>query len=319
MKKYITLLIQDIQKAARPFDSIIPEEDEVTEQDYFAEVEAFLEFEEESGPAFKEICGLDAEAFPPVEHLDKDEILAVVDAFDEMLMTWNITCSVPVEIEPSLKYTLMVSMLEEHIYIVDEGQIGWDFCVSDIETCPLGEHCTCIEYEEEFERDLKEARLWIKDFKKTMVMEFKNMGKWINYSLGDSDTEYTGKMCEFIGGGIPDVPFYVSQNVGRFDAAIKVFISLLDKDSSLYAVFMIDDFWVRFEALQQLMSMNASHPTRGNFVIEPFYVSDGKIFLGQEPSYSVDDFVSNLENGEIDIEGDEETDHTADHDPELPF
>lgn len=155
MQSYINHLLSDIAEACReeqpePYSSIAPENDVEAIERYFEEVERWLDSE----PAhdFSYYSGLQKEQFPPAEKLTDEQMEALSHAFERLLFTWNIGVEMPDKLPISRKYSLMISVLERKVAIVENGFEMIEFCSYDPPTCPFNEWCTCKEL------DLKEQR-----------------------------------------------------------------------------------------------------------------------------------------------------------------
>ena len=162
-EKYITQLIQDLNAAHKKSDK--PKKDNPSsfnDQDdgmeaHFREVENYLDFDYENEPTFGQIVDLEVIRFPKAELLSDEQLQRLLSAFNALLDSYNVSVDVPKEIAPNMRYSLSIGILDEAIFLSDDGHTGWDFCSSDPQSCPLEEHCNCIEMEAEFDRNIKEA------------------------------------------------------------------------------------------------------------------------------------------------------------------
>ncbi|MFL5747272.1 MAG: hypothetical protein ACJ751_21540 [Niastella sp.] len=148
MQSYINHLLADITEACREqqpeaYSGAAGENDLESIERYFEEVERWLEHEPEHD--FSYYCGLQIEQFPPVEQLTNEQMEAVSLAFEKLLFTWNIGVEMPEKLPVSRKYTLLVSVLEKKVAIVENGFETVEFCSYDPPSCPFDEWCTCKE------------------------------------------------------------------------------------------------------------------------------------------------------------------------------
>jgi hypothetical protein len=148
MQSYINHLLSDIAEACREEQPearspIAAENDVEAIERYFEEVERWLESEPDHD--FSYYCGLQKEQFPPVDKLTNEQMEALSHAFERLLFTWNIGVELPDKLPIPRKYTLLVSVLERKVAIVESGFETIEFCSYDPPTCPFNEWCTCKE------------------------------------------------------------------------------------------------------------------------------------------------------------------------------
>ena len=148
MQSYINHLLSDIAEACREeqpetYSAATAENDVDAIERYFEEVERWLEHEPEHD--FSYYCGLQKEQFPPTEKLTDDQMEAVSHAFEKLLFTWNIGVELPDKLPAARKYSLLVSVLERKVAIVENGFETIEFCSYDPPSCPFNEYCTCRE------------------------------------------------------------------------------------------------------------------------------------------------------------------------------
>ena len=148
MQSYINHLLADITEACRDqqpetYSAAAGENDLEAIERYFEEVEHWLENEPEHD--FSYYCGLQIEQFPPAEKLTSEQMEAVSLAFEKLLFTWNIGVEMPEKLPVSRKYTLLVSVLEKKVAIVENGFETIEFCSYDPPSCPFDEWCICKE------------------------------------------------------------------------------------------------------------------------------------------------------------------------------
>lgn len=147
MQSYINHLLADIAEACREEPETLSytsgENDVEAIERYFEEVEHWLENDPEHD--FSYYCGLQKEQFPPPEKLTADQMEAVSLAFEKLLFTWNIGVDMPDKLPVSQKYSLLISVLERKVAIVENGFETIEFCSYDPPSCPFNEWCTCKE------------------------------------------------------------------------------------------------------------------------------------------------------------------------------
>lgn len=149
MQSYINQLLEDIANAQREeltlaeivsgFPSTIEEELE--------EIERWVEHEPTH--TFSYFCGLQKVQFPPADRLTKNQLQQIIKAFNQLLFTWNLDTAIPKKIPPAKYYSLIVSVLDEKIDIVNSGFITIEFCNYDSASCPFEEYCDCKQFEQE--------------------------------------------------------------------------------------------------------------------------------------------------------------------------
>ena len=146
MSPYLAYLLTDIRAAHRSED-YRPRPERQTLEEHFAEVEAWLAGEREDTHTFGWHCGLENGVFPPAERLTEAQMAEVVEAFDQLLFSWNITTDIPESVPIETAYRLLVSVLERKVSIVDSGFIGIEFCEYEPENCPFGlKWCVCKDF-----------------------------------------------------------------------------------------------------------------------------------------------------------------------------
>jgi hypothetical protein len=144
MENYITQLLTDIENAHRPE---LPLETDDDGSQTIAAVEKWLAQQDEPKHTFSYYCGLQREQFPPVDRLNPSQIDSLVEAFEYLLSSWNMSASMPEEVPSAIKYELLAGILDKEVDIVDRGIIGIEFCHYDPNECPFGsEYCTCKDY-----------------------------------------------------------------------------------------------------------------------------------------------------------------------------
>ena len=150
MERYITQLIEDLQARHKP-DAELPAPSSFKEiddpGDLFMEVERFLSGQHEQ--CIGEVLDLIPEQFPPVDRLTLEQLSRLVQAFDHLLFSWNISTDLPEDFPASAAYPLLVSTLDREVYLADDGFVTIEFCTYDSPTCPYAATCRCDEEYEE--------------------------------------------------------------------------------------------------------------------------------------------------------------------------
>ncbi len=148
MQHYISQLIEDILAAKRPENAVEPKEEEDSFEAHIAEVERFLTGEGEK--PLRDVLGLEEIQFPPTERLTDEQMVSVISAFHDCLLSWNISAEMPENIPVSLQYSLFVSTLAKSVFIQGSGFLHLEFCNYWPETCPFGEeYCQCKDFDGE--------------------------------------------------------------------------------------------------------------------------------------------------------------------------
>ena len=148
MQSYINHLLSDIAEACREeqseaYSAASAENDLEAMERHFEEIDNWLERDPEHD--FSYYCGLQKEQFPPSEKLTDVQMESVSQAFERLLYTWNIGVEMPDPLPAGKKYTLLVSILERKVAIVESGFETIEFCTNHPPSCPLIEWCTCKE------------------------------------------------------------------------------------------------------------------------------------------------------------------------------
>lgn len=142
MHPYIPHLLSDIASAHR---KEIPEEQDTEQsiEEHFEEIDRWVNGEI-TEYTFGYYCGLEADNFPPPEQLKEEEMRSVMDAFEKMMLTWNLMFDLPESLPTSFAYSLMVNSLNRETSIVNSGCIHLDFCSGYAPDCELKEYCPCL-------------------------------------------------------------------------------------------------------------------------------------------------------------------------------
>jgi hypothetical protein len=153
MEQYINQLVEDILAAHRTKYGYVEEIDDSFEA-HIAEVERYLSGEGEQ--KITDICGLYAEQFPPKQRLNENQMKQVVEAYQQMLESWNIGVYMPENVPIDIRYELLTGTLDHSVYVPNDeySHVGIDLCSYVVDSCPFGnEYCTCKEDMEEWESE----------------------------------------------------------------------------------------------------------------------------------------------------------------------
>ncbi|MFT4536455.1 MAG: hypothetical protein ACJA1A_000173 [Saprospiraceae bacterium] len=270
-------------------------EDEEAEQqliDHLEDVEAFLEFDHENNDTFGNTIGLDSSMFPKAELFTDNQLYEIVLEFNNMLRTHRVSADIPLALDSSLKYNLLISILDETLFLSHSGINSWDWCTEESITCPYGEHCTCIEIERDFENKISDAKTALRALR-TEVRSFMTDGKLFTYEVDHTLIGSFDNMSMYISHGIPDIPFSVSLFKNRWKDTISNLQKYLYRYPHIAALFDVDDPIGGHKVLENFLSLSTSCPWRSHFKIEPFYIEDGQIIKGYKTpdvDLPIDDF-----------------------------
>jgi hypothetical protein len=146
MQSYINYLLEDIEAAKRqetPVKSILDSTESL--EAHFAEIDKWVE----SDPpfTFSHHCGLKTEQFPPTNKLTESQMSQVVSAMDQMMGSWNVGMDIPSSVPTTMRYELILGILEKKVSISTYGFWILDFCTGNSEGCELGEYCPCLNFD----------------------------------------------------------------------------------------------------------------------------------------------------------------------------
>ena len=169
MDKYIELFIEEILNKSKPekepeswedinimhelpenvdtTDEELERMDEKSEDDLVAhlnEVEKYLSGE--GMQTLSEITKLYREQFPPLEKLEEIQKINIIEAYLDMLYSYNISLDFPEILPIDMKYELVIDSLDEEVFVMEYGHSGIDYCSGDSEGCKLKEYCPCLHY-----------------------------------------------------------------------------------------------------------------------------------------------------------------------------
>jgi len=156
MEAYIKQLLEDIRAAHQPEEAgaeveAMPwegEEDrhEREMEEHFAEVERYIH--EDPPHDLSYYCGVLPEQFPPAGQLNDEQLLAIVEGFVNMLLSYRIDTDLPEGLPVQKAYTLLISLLSERLWIDKWSMSTWSFCECEPSNCVYGELCSCKDLEE---------------------------------------------------------------------------------------------------------------------------------------------------------------------------
>lgn len=140
MKKYLKYLLDDMRAARRRLPS--PPEFPPDLPEFLRGVE---EFQFSPQKPMYEWFGLDLRMFPPAARWTEKDLHTVVKALRQLWRAYNYIPDFPPGIDVELKYNLMLKVMTEPIPYVSQDTVTVDFCDMNIQTCLLGELCSCRE------------------------------------------------------------------------------------------------------------------------------------------------------------------------------
>lgn len=146
MQSYLSHLLSDIRAAHRS-DSPKETSGQESLEDHFRDVDRWVSGDAEHTLGY--YCGLEANAFPPYEQLNDEEVRKLCDAFTAMLHTWGADIDLPDELPLQRKYELIVGLLDHEFTPFNSGMFIFDFCTGYAPECELKEYCKCLEFWEE--------------------------------------------------------------------------------------------------------------------------------------------------------------------------
>lgn len=266
-------------ETAVPDDEDNDEEDEQKMLDYFEEVEAYLDFDKDNHDTFGVSIGLDQSMFPKANLYDEDQLQEINLAFNNMLRSHRISADIPSELDASLKYMLLISILDETLFLGHTGIVGWDWCTEDSKVCPYGEHCTCIEIERDIENEMSDSKNALRALR-TGVNEFVEEGRYFKYEIDHNLIGEFDNMSMFISYGIPDIPRSVALYRNRWRDTIVDLKHYLKNYPQLVALFNEEDPMHGYKTLEDFLGLATEFISRSYFRIEPFYIEDGRIIRG---------------------------------------
>jgi hypothetical protein len=309
-EKYIGQLLDDIQAAHKikklnehvnvKDKELIEPDEEFDPEEYFREVENFIEFDESTEPSLGNSIGIQRIQFPKAEDLDPIQIIKLNTAFDLLLTSYNLSHDLPKEMPTEKYYTLLISILDESMYISEEGMTTWEFCTYDPDSCPIGETCACIEYEREFEQKLADGidlMEGIIESCEDLILEYKT----VSLEISSVSEKPFGLMCMFIAGGSDYVVFEVYQNADVLQKACDLLKELFAGDAEIISLFEEIGNYKVHQNLQVLLSMEVENFENGIFYVEPYYIDNGLICKGIAPVYTPEELMNKLENPESEL------------------
>jgi hypothetical protein len=108
------------------------------------EIERWIEADDQY--TFGDYCGLDPANFPPPQQLTHQEITTVVEAFKQMMHTYNLGIDLPENLPLEWGYSVVVDTLNKRTNIPRSGFGSIDFCTGYAPDCIFKEYCSCLEY-----------------------------------------------------------------------------------------------------------------------------------------------------------------------------
>ncbi len=205
-------------------------------ENHFNEVENYLEFDSESSPTFGKTIGLSIHQFPPAEKLNHQQMEALYSHFVDLLYSYKVTTDIPDPLPIEKKYSLIITILNESLFLSEIGHTGWEFCTYESTKCPFGEDCMCIEEELRFEQDLKDALDLLESIKESCEGLLKDHGKAQIRISSSEDLEFN-LMCMYIASGSDYVPYTIFQYCLDLEAACEAINNLFEGEDELLSLF----------------------------------------------------------------------------------
>jgi len=301
--KYIQQLVEDMTSAKReftnPFDDfdgdISDDSVDFDLENHFNEVENYLEFESESSPTFGQTIGLSMSQFPPAEKLSPEQMEVLYTQFVGLLYSYNVTTDIPDGLSVEKKYSLIISILNESLFLSEIGHTGWEFCTYESTKCPFGEDCMCIEEELRFEQDLKDALDLLESVKESCEGLLKDHGKAQIRISSCEDLEFD-LMCMYIASGSDYVPYTIFQYCLDLEAACEAINNLFEGEDELLSLFKKPTDYSVMHNMEAFLSLIVEKFEDGIFYVEPYYIEDGKLLKGVSPYADVDDLLNTLDD-----------------------
>ena len=145
MEKYVLQLIQSIRDAHRVASVVESPLQVISFEEEMVAVEKWVSGHD-SPPTLGYKCGLTPDQFPPPEKLTEDQMIAIMEVFQEMLASWNLQMSFPEILPATRAYPLMITILEKEAWYLPGGTLVFDFCTGYATECVMKEYCPCLEY-----------------------------------------------------------------------------------------------------------------------------------------------------------------------------
>jgi len=124
MQSYLKILLEDIKAAHKGFQAEQPTTDSLEQQ--FREIDKFTSGDAEQQLSYH--CGLNPDVFPPANRLSDNEKREICKELEEMYGSWNAQVDIPEEVPLSMKYDLMVNLLNQPFTAMSFGCFVFDFC-----------------------------------------------------------------------------------------------------------------------------------------------------------------------------------------------
>lgn len=153
MEKYVMQLIDDMQVSERSREEynatgFIQIETEKSFEDHILEIEKY--FQKENLKTISEIIGLELVQFPPTEKLEIYQMKAINKSLIKLFGSWCIEVEMPKGIPANKKYTLLLSVFNKKVPVLNSGIVQIELCDYNFHSCPFGEqYCDCKDWDEE--------------------------------------------------------------------------------------------------------------------------------------------------------------------------
>jgi len=143
MHPYLPHLLNDIT-AAHCVEIAGEQKAPLSFEEEMEEIEKWCEREDPEN-TFGYYCGLEAINFPPPEQLTDEEMKQVMEAFGQMMFSWNHGIDLPETLPIPFAYKMTVETLNTKTTIVNSGMMSFDFCTGYAPDCVFKEYCPCLE------------------------------------------------------------------------------------------------------------------------------------------------------------------------------
>jgi len=142
MHPYVPHLLSDIAAAHRVESPSVEDWSASFEQE-MEEIERWVEAEEPVY-TFGHYCKLESINFPPAEQLCEKDIRQILQAFTQMMSSWNLFIDLPESLPLRVAYKMTIDTLDRGTAIVNCGMVGFDFCTGYTPDCVFREYCPCL-------------------------------------------------------------------------------------------------------------------------------------------------------------------------------
>lgn len=144
MHPYLPHLLADIMNAEQKEDEESYRKLPKSFEEEMEEMERYVSGDDERPLSY--YTGLKKESFPPAEQLAEDDMKQILNAFDEMLKTWNVDIAYPDKMPITDRYRFLIeTVLEDEITMMSFGFVCLDYCTGEPNGCAWGDYCPCLD------------------------------------------------------------------------------------------------------------------------------------------------------------------------------